>query len=67
MLFQEFFPSVEELQLTTRNLETKNCWSDILIIDSAIGIFKQRLKQLRDIWTLANEKGSGSSDGQVRF
>ena len=63
MSFREFSPSVEELQLATRLLET-NIWrSDILSIDSAISIFKQSnitLKQLREIWTIADEKGSGS-------
>ncbi|KIM42292.1 hypothetical protein M413DRAFT_50865, partial [Hebeloma cylindrosporum] len=56
-------PSVEELQLATRLLETNVCQSDMLSIDSAIGIFKQSgitLKQLRDIWTIADKRGSGS-------
>jgi epidermal growth factor receptor substrate 15 len=63
MAFQGFSPSVKELELATRLLETNIWQSDILSIDSAIGIFKQSditLKQLRDIWTIADKKGSGS-------
>ena len=62
MAFQEFSPSVKELELATRLLETNIWQSDILSIDSAIGIFNQSvtLKQLRDIWTIADKKGSGS-------
>jgi len=64
MLSEEFSASVEELQLSTRLLELNN-WhkTDTLSVDAAIGIFKQSgltFKQLRDIWTIADKKGSGS-------
>ena len=64
MLFEEFSASDEELQLSIRLLETNNWHStDTLSVDSAIGIFKQSgltFKQLRDIWTIADKKGSGN-------
>ena len=64
MLSEEFSASDEELQLSTRLLETNN-WhnTDTLSVDSAIGIFKQSgltFKQLRDIWTIADKKASGN-------
>ena len=64
MSSQEFSASDEELQLCTRLLETSN-WhqTDTLSVDAAIGIFKQSgltFKQLRDIWTIADKKGSGN-------
>jgi epidermal growth factor receptor substrate 15 len=64
MLSGEFSASDEELQLSSRLLETNN-WhnADTLSVDAAIGIFKQSdltFKQLRDIWTIADKKGSGS-------
>ena len=60
----EFSASDEELQLSTRLLETNN-WqkTDTLSADTAIGIFKQcglTFKQLKDIWTIADKKGNGN-------
>ena len=64
MSSEEFFASDTELQLSTRLLELNN-WhkTDTLSVDAAIGIFKQSgltFKQLRDIWTIADKKGSGN-------
>ena len=64
MLSEEFSATDEELQLSSRLLETNN-WhnADRLSVDAAISIFKQSgltFKQLRDIWTIADKEGSGS-------
>src|SRR6266567_7655735 len=60
----EFSASDEEIQISTRLLETSN-WhkTDTLSVEAAIGIFKQSgltFKQLRDIWSIADKKGSGN-------
>ncbi|KIM43449.1 hypothetical protein M413DRAFT_68645, partial [Hebeloma cylindrosporum] len=64
MSSRAFCASDEELQLSTRLLEM-NTWhkTDTLSVDAAIGIFKQSgltFKQLRDIWTIADKKGTGN-------
>ena len=63
MLSEEFSASDEELQLFSRLLETNN-WhkADTLSFDAAIDILKQSLtlKQLRDIWTIADKERSGN-------